>query len=125
MAKILIIDDEPSIREVMKAILKRHSVAHEVTVAEDGDKARLLLEKEPFDLVFSDFNMPGCPVQELFELVQDLCPSTIFVIMTGDGDRGVLWSYCHHFLRKPFKREDMMKLVMAVEMATNLTSEIP
>ncbi|MBR5209283.1 MAG: response regulator, partial [Paludibacteraceae bacterium] len=56
MAKILVVDDERSIRNSMKEVLEFEG--HVVTLAEDGENGLKEAEKEQFDLVFSDIKMP-------------------------------------------------------------------
>ena len=56
MSKILIIDDERSIRNTLKDILEFEK--HEVTLAEDGLVGLELLKTESFDLIFCDIKMP-------------------------------------------------------------------
>lgn len=56
MAKILVVDDAQVIRDMMQAILKKNG--HTVTLAEDGMAALAIAEKNPFDIIFTDINMP-------------------------------------------------------------------
>ncbi|HMC76347.1 MAG TPA: response regulator, partial [Vicinamibacterales bacterium] len=55
-ARILVVDDERSMREMLAILLKREG--HEVSVAENGRAAIELLNQRPFDLVVSDARMP-------------------------------------------------------------------
>lgn len=57
MARILVIDDEIMILELVRRALV--DVGHEVTTVDDGDRAPATLEVEPFDLVITDILMPG------------------------------------------------------------------
>ena len=56
MARILVVDDEASIREIARKLLALHG--HAVDVAEDGERALDQLEKKNYDLVLLDHYMP-------------------------------------------------------------------
>jgi len=57
MARILVVDDEPDIREVVGGVLER--AGHDVTAAEDGTSAATLQHEHRFDIIVSDLRMPG------------------------------------------------------------------
>jgi len=56
-ARILLIDDEPGMREVLSAVLGR--AGHSVVVAESGQQGIILIGAEIFDLIITDVKMPG------------------------------------------------------------------
>src|SRR6266571_4405523 len=56
-ARILLVDDEASIRLTLGALLER--AGYDVTSAESGEQAVQLLERQPFDLLLTDLKMPG------------------------------------------------------------------
>ena len=76
MARILIVDDEESIRELIKEILS--SEGHELHLAADGAKAFEILRKKPIDLAIVDRNMPGMTGIEVVQLIR-LNPKTAAV----------------------------------------------
>lgn len=57
MARILVVDDDPAIADLIKDVLDRQG--HACSLAPSGAKALALIEKSPFDLVILDRNMPG------------------------------------------------------------------
>ena len=63
MTKILLAEDDDSLRSFLTAALKR--AGHEVQAFEDGDKALNALEREVFDLLLTDIQMPGIDGIEL------------------------------------------------------------
>ncbi len=63
MATVLVIDDEPIVREVVVRYLQREG--HTTLEADDGDRARELLEQETPDLVVLDVMLPGTDGLEL------------------------------------------------------------
>ena len=69
MAKILVIDDERSIRNTLKDILEFEK--HEVTLAGDGQSGLDAAQSESFDIIFSDIKMPGMDGIELLTLLKE------------------------------------------------------
>ena len=76
MAKILIVDDEESIRDLIKEVLS--SGGHEFYLAADGAKAFEFLRSKPVDLAIVDRNMPGMTGIEVVQLIR-LNPKTAAV----------------------------------------------
>ena len=81
MAKILIIDDERSIRNTLKEILETEN--YEVDVAETGDAGLEKVSSTDYDLVFSDVKMPGIDGIEFLEKAQLHCP---VIMISGHGN---------------------------------------
>jgi DNA-binding NtrC family response regulator len=104
-ARILVVDDEPQIREVCRRTLER--LDFDVQFAETGDQALALLKDHTFDFVLTDINMPGSTDGvRLAEEVKYRSPSTDVVIMTGypSVDTAVLAlkQGVYDYLLKPF-----------------------
>ena len=68
-SRILVVDDEESIREFLEIMLKKEG--YEVTCAADGQIALDLIKKKSFDLVISDLQMPNVTGIELLKQVKD------------------------------------------------------
>src|SRR6186713_2305354 len=81
--RILVVDDEESIREFLDIMLRKEG--YEVTVAEDGQKAIDVLKKKSFDMVISDLQMPNVTGMELLKHTRDNYPDVIFMIITAFG----------------------------------------
>ncbi|MCX7977542.1 MAG: sigma-54 dependent transcriptional regulator [Bdellovibrionaceae bacterium] len=81
--RLLVVDDESSIREFMEIFLKKEG--YDVTLAEDGARAKDLLQKRTFDMVISDLQMPNMTGMELLKFAKDNYPETVFVMMTAFG----------------------------------------
>ena len=79
--KILVVDDEPLMRNFLKATLSKS--CYEVTLAENGKIAIDLLNKEHFDLVITDMKMPEKTGLEILKFTQQLDPNIIVIIMTA------------------------------------------
>jgi CheY-like chemotaxis protein len=68
VARILIVDDEESIRDLIKEVLS--SEGHEFQLAADGAQAFEILRKKPLDLAIVDRNMPGMTGIEVVQLIR-------------------------------------------------------
>ena len=87
--KILVVDDEPNIREVLSALLT--SAGYDVTTAKDGFDALLQLKRSLPDVVISDLNMPQMSGFELLSVVRRRFPQIMVIAMSGayDGSKAV------------------------------------
>lgn len=86
MSKILIIEDEAAIRNVIKNILLDEDKSYEVEVAEDGEEGLSKIKSMDFDLIISDIKMPKKDgVQVLVEALE-YNPDLSFLMISGHGD---------------------------------------
>ncbi|MBK7887461.1 MAG: sigma-54-dependent Fis family transcriptional regulator [Bacteroidetes bacterium] len=83
MAKILVIDDEKSIRNTLKEILEYES--HEVQDAADGLEGLKKIESEKFDVVLCDIKMPKMDGLELLEKIMEIQNDTPVIMISGHG----------------------------------------
>ena len=81
--RVLIVDDEPLMRNFLAEALKRDS--YEVSVAENGKRALSLVKSHSFDLVITDMKMPEMSGLELLRKVKEILPSAIVIVMTAFG----------------------------------------
>jgi len=79
--RILFVDDEKHLQELMRSELPR--LGHEVTVCADGREAFKILEKSKFDAAILDLRMPGVSGIEVLERLKEVSPDTEAIIMTG------------------------------------------
>ena len=84
--RILIVDDEKVQREILEGFLVKQG--YEAMAAEDGQKALEKFKSGAFDLVLTDYRMPGMDGIQLLREVGRLQPETIVVIMTAYGTVG-------------------------------------
>lgn len=82
-SRLLVVDDEESIREFLEIMLKKEG--YDVTLAEDGLRAKELLAKKSFDMIISDLQMPGMTGIELLKYVKDSYPDITFMMITAFG----------------------------------------
>jgi two-component system, cell cycle sensor histidine kinase and response regulator CckA len=79
--RILVVDDEPLIRETVKRVLV--SEGHAVETASSGKEALALFEEDKFDLLILDYEMPDMRGDELALLIKALVPNQPIAILTG------------------------------------------
>lgn len=84
MSKILVIDDERSIRNTLKDILEYEK--YEVDLAEDGNKGLEMIRAAEYDIVLCDIKMPGLDGIEVLERMVVLAPDTPVVMISGHGN---------------------------------------
>ena len=113
MSKILVIDDERSIRNTLKDILEFEK--HEVTLAEDGLVGLELLKNESFDLIFCDIKMPRMDGIDVLVKIREEVPDQTVVMISGHGtvDTAVecLRKGAFDFIVKPI---DLNRLLVSV-----------
>ncbi|MGD9547853.1 MAG: sigma-54-dependent transcriptional regulator [Candidatus Krumholzibacteriia bacterium] len=110
MARILVIDDDASLREVVRFILA--DAGHDVTVAASGEEGLKILPAG-FDLVISDIRMPGIDGMEVLRRVREDAdespPPVIILTAHGTVEQAVAAMKLGAFtyLLKPFQRDDL------------------
>ncbi|MCK5923485.1 MAG: response regulator, partial [Methylococcales bacterium] len=102
VAHILLVEDEPDVRDYIARALKR--LGYKTTVRNSGDEAIALLKKQPhFDLVLTDIVMPGkVSGIELARYITDHQPKTRVLYMTGYSDKLNAEIDTNNLIRKPF-----------------------
>jgi DNA-binding NtrC family response regulator len=86
--KILVVDDDDSIRDVVSKMLCR--LGFEVSSADSAESGLALFFKNKFDLVITDFNMSGMDGIHLAYYIKEKSPATQVVLMTGDEKQVIL-----------------------------------
>ena len=86
MARILIIEDEKAIRNVLRNILMNEDKSHQVFEAEDGEMGLTQLTENTFDLVLCDIKMPKKDGIEVLEFIMKSYRDTPTVMISGHGD---------------------------------------
>ena len=81
MAKILVIDDESGIRDLLDTILRRKG--YDVVLAESGRKGLELFRRERPDVIVLDLKMPGMDGLTVLQQVRSLNPKQPVIILTG------------------------------------------
>lgn len=86
MAKILIIEDETSIRRVLSKILAEENEQYVVFEATNGEEGLEKIKNDDFDLVICDIKMPKKDGEEVLQEAKKLKPETPFIMISGHGD---------------------------------------
>lgn len=114
--KILVVDDEDSLRLSLSSILELEG--YEVKDAENGYKAIELAKQEDFDIMFSDIRMPGLNGTETFKEIKKIKPDIIGVMMTAyalnDLIVEALNSGAFTCLSKPFEIDTILSTIKDV-----------
>ena len=116
MSKILVIDDERSIRNTLKDILEYEK--YEVDLAEDGKKGLEAVKQTEYDIILCDIKMPGMDGIEVLEQLNLIAPDTPVVMISGHGniDTAVesIKKGAYDFIEKPL---DLNRLLITIRNA--------
>ncbi|MFC1863681.1 response regulator [Thermodesulfobacteriota bacterium] len=82
--KILVVDDEEYVRKGLIWMIEW--MGFEVLAADCGKKAVKMFEENIFDIVFTDYNMPGMNGSDLARCIKEISPETPVVLITGDPE---------------------------------------
>ena len=126
MEKILVVDDEPIIRENLERILKEERYA--VSSVETGREALKFLESTNVDVVLLDLNLPDINGLDVLEKAKELDPDLMVIVITGyasvDSAVKSLKIGAYDYIKKPFKA-DVIKLIIRLAFeAQNLKQRV-
>ena len=103
--RVLFVDDEGPIRDVMSNELPR--MGHEVTICEGGAEAIAAVDRATYDAAIVDLRMPGVSGWDVIEHIKKVAPETDVIISTGHGglDDAIraIRQGAYDFLLKPSK----------------------
>ena len=118
MTKILVIDDERSIRNSMKDILQYEG--HEVVLAENGMEGLVSVKSEKPDIVFCDIKMPKMEGIEVLERIKEFSTDTPVIMISGHGtiDTAIeaIRKGAYDFIEKPL---DLNRILITIKNATD------
>ena len=107
LAKVLVVDDEPEVRQVLHEFLA--SRGYDVVQAGSGAEALALLAREPLDLILLDVNMPGMDGVETLKRITALESPVPVIMVTANSDIGLtsklLALGAADYIPKPFDLE--------------------
>ncbi len=112
-ARILVIDDEEAVRDILSRMLK--TKGHQVVVASNGEEGIERFRSEPFDLVFTDLGMPKLSGWEVGKAIKGINPKVPIAMITGwgvelDGEK-LTESGIDLIVPKPFNFDQVIHLV--------------
>jgi len=109
--KILIVDDEKEILELLRQILYRNGFSVDIDLAESAEEGIKKIHNTPYDLIITDIKMPGMSGNEFFDYVKNNVEQSIPIIAMS----GTPWllenSIFDAVLAKPFSIRDMLGMV--------------
>ncbi len=119
MARILVIDDQDSIRRVVRRALEQDG--HEVFDANDGELGMEILESRSFDVVITDIFMPGQDGIVTLRQVRKRFPQVKVIVISGGDSTGMMdlrqdaeLLGAVKSLQKPFNAREIMDVVRSV-----------
>ncbi len=114
---VLVVDDAPFIRDLVKKALRSHFPGIRIEDAVNGRKAQQMLSRERFDLILCDWEMPEMSGLELLTWCrsQDSLKTTPFIMVTSRGDKKnvvqAIQAGVSDFIGKPFSNEQLTSKV--------------
>lgn len=126
MSRILVVDDESSMRQLLDIALRKEG--HQIVVAESGKKAVERFGKSAFDLVISDIRMPDMSGVEVLRHVKQSSPETPVIMITAysaaDTAVEALRLGAYDYIAKPFKVEELKATIKNALEKTRLAEEV-
>ncbi len=108
--RILLVDDEPNVLRALRRVFHREH--YEIVTAADGNQALALLAEREFQLIISDYMMPGLNGAELLKRAKNMRPDMIRIMLTGHADAGAVMGAVNEgavykFILKPWNDDDL------------------
>ncbi len=124
--KILIVDDDPIVLEVMKSIIASHGFA--LATAQDGQQALEKLQDDHFSIIITDINMPNMDGMELLRHVKDHYPKIGVIVVTGLSEHysyiDVINAGAIDYMTKPFESSELLAKLRRVIREQTLVHEL-
>ncbi len=124
-SRILVVDDEKSIRLTVRALLQDQG--YEVEIAEDANRARELLANGAWDVVVTDIVLPGVSGVELLKTIRAACPDVEVIMMTGaptvETAAEAVRTGARDYLAKPVLKSAMLRSVGTAVQMKQITDE--
>jgi len=112
-ARVLVVEDHEVNRQLFKTILEK--LGHRVTLAGDGLKAVEAAERERFDLIFMDIQMPNMNGYDATRKLREMGVQTPIIAVTASAlqeeQKRALAAGMNHCLTKPFKKKDLVPVL--------------
>jgi len=124
--RIIIADDEPTIRLILKELLIKEG--YEVEEAANGEEAILALRNAPFNLAILDYRMPKMDGMEALRQIKKIDPSVAVVMITAHGNTDVAMEAiregAYDYFPKPFDNKEIVFVVKRVKERQELLKKI-
>jgi DNA-binding NtrC family response regulator len=123
--RVLVVDDEEIIRDVLETLLEREG--YDVTAVESASEALSAFEADPYDLVLLDLMLPDRPGLEVLREVRRRDPDAVVVIVTAyssiEGAIEAMREGAFHYIPKPFQNQEVLLTVEKGAERRQLTEE--
>src|SRR5262249_20381326 len=108
-ARVLVVDDEKSMRDLLTITLEK--AGHDVTAADGGEAAIEAIRKESFDGVITDLRMPRVDGMQVLRAARDLSPETAVIVVTAVASTETAVQAmklgAYDYITKPFKLDEV------------------
>jgi DNA-binding NtrC family response regulator len=109
--KILIVDDEPDILELLEMIIVERT-PHQVVTTNNPLEVPSLLKGEPFDLLITDLRMPGLNGMDLIRETKKINPDIPVIVITAYGSsqsaEESITEGAYDYITKPFRKDQII-----------------
>lgn len=114
--RVLIVDDDPSLRRYLRTQLRRVLPSARILVAASPEEALRVIETSLVDAVISDQHMPGGDGRALLARVAELSPPTIRILFTAsvDDHEAIAPGSIHAVLQKPGAQDEVVNALLAL-----------
>jgi two-component system, OmpR family, alkaline phosphatase synthesis response regulator PhoP len=111
--KIMVVDDEPDIRETVQTVLEKEG--YKVVTAESGDDCLKKLYEKP-DLILMDIMMPGTPTKEVVKKIKGIKVAYLSVVRMSEAEKEDLMKNkaIVDYIQKPFDIKELVKRVKKI-----------
>ncbi len=115
MNRILVVDDEPGVCDLLKRCFEAEG--YEVEVAINGEDGLECYRKQPADVVLLDMKMPGMDGMEVLERLREMDPQAGVIVATAVKEQSIadraMAAGAYDFINKPFDMEYMKTSVLS------------
>ena len=123
--KILVIDDDASLRRVLEYNLQQEG--YEVRTADSGEEGVYLFGQGAYNLVITDMKMPGMDGLTVLKFIKEHAPETLVIIITAFGTVDVaveaMKAGAYDYITKPFNRDELKLTIRKALRFTGLNEE--
>jgi len=114
-AKILVVDDDPGVRETLDAVFS--SFGCRVNLRSDGEEALAAIKEESYDVIFIDYRMPKMDGIGVLREAVALSPEAAVVLITGEGSESIARDAfklgAFDYVSKPFRKVEDLEIIVA------------
>jgi YesN/AraC family two-component response regulator len=114
MIRILFVDDEIYLLEALKRIFKKKEDVWETIFVSSGEAAVELINKYRFDIIITDYKMPGMNGLELLTYVKERFSETKRILLSGQSETEIynkVKEAAHIYLDKPYEPDALIKII--------------